>query len=68
MRRSRPTTPDTHGTSVAGFPFTELLGFRLLPRLKNIGAIRLHSPDAAPGAWPKLQRIIKNRPIIRLGG
>lgn len=28
---------DTQGTSVVGFAVTELLGFRLLPRLKNIG-------------------------------
>jgi TnpA family transposase len=30
---------------VVGFAFTELLGFRLLPRLKNIGSIRLYRPD-----------------------
>src|SRR5512135_376082 len=36
---------DTHGASVVGFAFTELLGFRLLPRLKNIGAIRLYRPE-----------------------
>ena len=46
---------DTHGARVVGFAFTELLGFRLLPRLKNIGAIRLYRPDehaayAAPSA------------------
>jgi TnpA family transposase len=33
---------DTHGASVVGFAFTELLGFRLLPRLKNIGSVRLY--------------------------
>jgi TnpA family transposase len=32
---------DTHGASVVGFAFTYLLGFRLLPRLKNIGSQRL---------------------------
>ncbi len=36
---------DTHGASVVGFAFTELLGFRLMPRLKNIGSIRLYRPD-----------------------
>lgn len=36
---------DTHGASVVGFAFTELLGFRLLPRLKNVGSIRLYRPD-----------------------
>ncbi|MFD4439619.1 Tn3 family transposase [Nocardia sp. NPDC058519] len=36
---------DTHGASVVGFAFTELLGFKLAPRLKNIGSIRLYRPD-----------------------
>ena len=36
---------DTHGASVVGFAFTELLGFKLAPRLKNIGGIRLYRPD-----------------------
>jgi len=36
---------DTHGASLVGFAFTELLGFKLLPRLKNIGSIRLYRPD-----------------------
>lgn len=35
---------DTHGASVVGFAFTELLGFKLLPRLKNIGSVRLYGP------------------------
>ena len=30
---------DTHGASMVGFAFTELLGFRLLLRLKTIGAL-----------------------------
>lgn len=54
---------DTHGASVVGFAFTELLGFRLLPRLKNIGAIKLYSPDDAPNTWNKLEDVIVNRPI-----
>ncbi len=33
---------DTHGASVVGFAFAHLLGFRLLPRLKNIGSQRLN--------------------------
>ena len=36
---------DTHGASIVGFAFTELLGFTLMPRLKNIGSIRLYRPD-----------------------
>jgi TnpA family transposase len=33
---------DTHGASVIGFAFAHLLGFRLLPRLKNIATQRLY--------------------------
>jgi len=35
---------DTHGASLVGFAFTHLLGYRLLPRLKNIGSARLYRP------------------------
>jgi len=40
---------DTHGASLAGFAFTELLGFKLLPRLKNIGAVELCPPRSRRG-------------------
>lgn len=36
---------DTHGQSVVGFAFAYLLGFRLLPRLKNIATQRLYRVD-----------------------
>ena len=36
---------NNHVASIVGFAFTELLGFRLLPRLNNIGSIRLYRPD-----------------------
>ncbi|SCG16450.1 Transposase and inactivated derivatives, TnpA family [Micromonospora echinofusca] len=52
---------DTHGASVVGFAFTHLLGYRLLPRLKNIGSARLYRPhDGAsyPGLEPVLTRAI----------
>ena len=52
---------DTHGASVVGFAFTHLLGYRLLPRLKNIGAARLYRPSdkaAYPGLEPVLTRVI----------
>ena len=52
---------DTHGASVVGFAFTELLGFRLLPRLKNIGAIRLYRPDER-AAYAQLGPVL-TRPI-----
>ena len=44
---------DTHGASVVGFAFTHLLGYRLLPRLKNIGGARLYRPGdgAAYPGW-----------------
>ncbi|MBB4779073.1 TnpA family transposase [Streptomyces rapamycinicus] len=45
---------DTHGASVVGLAFTELLNFRLPPRLKNIGSIRLYRPDDDPPGWPAL--------------
>ena len=54
---------DTHGASLVGFAFTELLGFKLLPRLKNIGAIQLYAPGATQAAWPRLEKILKKRPI-----
>ncbi|MGZ6870167.1 MAG: transposase, partial [Frankiaceae bacterium] len=52
---------DTHGQSSVGFAFTELLGFRLLPRLKNIGTQRLYRPDDT-SRWPSLTRLL-TRPI-----
>ena len=54
---------DTHGASLVGFAFTELLGFKLLPRLKTIGAIQLYAPGPDLAAWPKLGKILKKRPI-----
>ncbi|GGY02961.1 hypothetical protein GCM10010358_65860 [Streptomyces minutiscleroticus] len=39
---------------MVGLAFTELLNFRLLPRLKNIGSIRLYRPDDTPPGWPAL--------------
>src|SRR6266516_6616578 len=52
---------DTHGASVVGFAFAHLLGFDLLPRLKNIGAIRLYRPDDQPG-YAQLGPVL-SRPI-----
>jgi len=53
---------DTHGASVFGFAFTELLGFRLLPRVKNIGTIRLYRPDDTGTAYAQLGAVL-TRPI-----
>ena len=43
--RSKPITSIPTAQSEVAFAFTELLGFQLLPRLKNIGTIRLYRPD-----------------------
>ena len=52
---------DTHGASVVGFAFAHLLGFKLLPRLKNIGGVRLYRPDEQPG--PERLAPVVTRPI-----
>ncbi|MER6692145.1 Tn3 family transposase [Streptomyces minutiscleroticus] len=54
---------DTHGASVVGFAFTELLNFRLLPRLKNIGSIRMYRPDDTPPGWPALGASLTTRAV-----
>jgi len=56
------TYVDTHGASVVGFAFAHLLGFQLLPRLKNIGAARLYCPGTDNTAWPRLAGVL-TRPI-----
>ena len=54
---------DSHGQSEIGFAFTELLGYRLLPRLKRIGAQRLYPPGAGGAKkWPALAPVM-TRPI-----
>ena len=55
---------DTHGASVVGFAFAHLLGFKLLPRLKNIGSARLYRPAAGEGEpWPLLAPVLSARAI-----
>ncbi|MFN2506059.1 MAG: Tn3 family transposase [Acidimicrobiales bacterium] len=55
---------DTHGASVVGFAFAHLLGFKLLPRLKNIGSARLHRPAAGEGEpWPSVAPVLSARAI-----
>ncbi len=54
---------DTHGQSEIGFAFCHLLGFRLLPRLKRIGAQRLYRPQPGPlDRWAALAPVL-TRPI-----
>lgn len=55
---------DTHGASVVGFAFCHLLGFKLMPRLKNIGAARLYGPGGADDQpWERIAPVISARPI-----
>ena len=54
---------DTHGASVIGFAFTHLLGYSLLPRLKDIGRQRLYLPDSETGAGLKNVQAVLTRPI-----
>ncbi|MEJ2388905.1 MAG: Tn3 family transposase [Chromatiaceae bacterium] len=54
---------DSHGQSHVAFAFAYLLGFELMPRLKDIAAQKLHRPEAGrPADYPNLQPILA-RPI-----
>jgi TnpA family transposase len=54
---------DTHGQSEVAFGFCHLLGFQLMPRLKNIGGQKLYRPQVGMAdAYPNLQLIL-TRPI-----
>lgn len=54
---------DSHGQSEVAFAFCHLLGFRLLPRLKDIGSQRLYRPETGkPEAYEHLQLVL-SRPI-----
>jgi hypothetical protein len=47
---------DSHGQSEIGFAITRLLGFDLLPRIKQINKTRPYRPDRAdPDAYPALK-------------
>lgn len=54
---------DTHGQSEVAFAFSQLLGFELMPRFKNIGSQKLYRPVVGENeAYPNLQKIL-TRPI-----
>ena len=54
---------DSHGQSEIGFAITRLLGFELLPRIKQINKARLYRPRAGePDACPRLAPAL-TRPI-----
>ncbi|MFB7010816.1 MULTISPECIES: Tn3 family transposase [unclassified Streptomyces] len=55
---------DTHGASIVGFAFAHMLGFNLLPRLKNVGSARLYRPAAGEdGTWPRLAAVRSTKTI-----
>ncbi len=54
---------DTHGQSLVGFAFAHLLGFRLLPRFKAIGAQKLARVDTDDAELANLAPMLTNRPI-----
>lgn len=50
---------DTHGQSEVAFAFCYLLGFRLLPRLKDIASQKLYRPEVGnPSDYEHLQPIL----------
>ncbi len=54
---------DSHGQSENGFGITRLLGFDLLPRIKQINKVKLYRPDRGdPDAFPQLKPAM-TRPI-----
>jgi TnpA family transposase len=53
---------DTHGQSDVGFAFCYLLGFKLMPRLKNINTQKLYKPKLGI-SYPHLQPVLSQKPI-----
>ncbi|MFE5940811.1 Tn3 family transposase [Streptomyces sp. NPDC056470] len=55
---------DTHGASIVGFAFAHMLGFNLLPRLKNVGSARLYRPAAGEDeTWPHLAPMLSTKTV-----
>ncbi|MFB5664087.1 Tn3 family transposase [Alteribacillus sp. HJP-4] len=55
---------DTHGQSEIGFAFCHLLGFKLMPRFKNIGRQKLYKPHhGMTDAYLNLQPVMAQKPI-----
>ena len=54
---------DSHGQTEIGFAISLLLGFDLLPRIKQINKVKLYQPDGGnPDAYPQLKPAM-TRPI-----
>lgn len=55
---------DSHGQTEVGFAFTHLLGFRLLPRLKDIYRQKLYLPETGTAeTYPNLAPVLARRAI-----
>ena len=54
---------DTHGQSVVGFAFAHLLGFRLLPRMKNVAHQKLVKVEASDPVPANLVAMVADKPI-----
>ncbi|MEV6860386.1 Tn3 family transposase [Streptosporangium subroseum] len=54
---------DTHGQSLVGFAFSYLLGFRLLPRMKNIAGQKLVLADAEDEVPAVLEGMVSRQPV-----
>ncbi|GAA1703445.1 hypothetical protein GCM10009680_50510 [Streptomyces yatensis] len=55
---------DTHDASIVGFAFAHMLGFKLMPRLKNIGSAKLYRPAAGQDdQWPNLSPVLSTKTI-----
>ncbi|WP_117199510.1 Tn3 family transposase [Nocardiopsis sp. TNDT3] len=54
---------DSHGQSEIGFGITRLLGFKLLPRIKQINRVKLYQPDRGDLETYPLLRPAMTRPI-----
>jgi TnpA family transposase len=53
---------NTHGQSIVAFAFSHLLGFKLMPRFKNIYAQKLYRPEAGMNeAYPHLQPVLSRQ-------
>lgn len=50
--------------SIVAFAFAHMLGFNLLPRLKNVGSARLYRPAAGRDEkWPHLAPVLSTKTI-----
>lgn len=54
---------DTHGQSEVAFAFCSLLGFKLMPRIKNMKKQKLYKPELSDEKYSNISPILKKVPI-----